>query len=417
MIYLYRLVTLVAFIFLYPYARIKAALGDTFWRDRIGFVTVENSADIWLHAASVGEVRVIQYLVELLKKTDPKLNLHLTVMTRAGYKTATELMGTTLKISFFPLDVAFIIKRTLNRLNPRAIVIAETELWPNLIDIARKRNIPMMLVNGRMTVKAFGRYQRFARSMGNLLTMYDRLFLKSDDDARHYRYLLEASGNSFDQELISVSGDMKFDAPVIIPDQDVIANTRRNLGAGVEDFVLVAGSTRPGEEAIMAALYTELAPRYNQLRLVIAPRHPERVDEIKQQMLAMGIAFSIYDGAPKTERVIIVDKMGMLNQLYAAADLAFVGGTLVGIGGHNLLEPVWMGTPVLFGPHLSNVKQSAEYILDNRLGGKVANREELIQAVARIIDGQLLFEKKSPGPVSNSPARVASDYILGSLLK
>jgi len=416
-IYLYRLVTFVAYVITYPYARTKAALGDRFWLDRIGFITAKSPADIWLHAASVGEVRVIHYLVRQLKKSDPSLKLHLTVMTKTGYKTATELMGDILEVSFFPLDVGLVIRRAFKRLKPRAIVIAETELWPNLISLAGKRKVPMMLVNGRMSAKAFGKYKLFAGSMGKLLCNYERFFLKSDEDAEHYRYLLKASGKAFDETVIKVTPDMKFDAPVIVPDQNEITSTRKSLGAGEDDFVLVAGSTRPGEEAIMAALYVDLTSKYKQLKIVIAPRHLERVEEIKVLMEAMHIPFSIHGSSSGVERMIIVDQLGLLSRLYAAADLAFVGGTLVGIGGHNLLEPVWTGTPVLFGPYLSNVKQSAEFILDNRLGSKVAGREEFIQAVAKVIDRKLLFEKMKPGVISNSPAGVASDYILGSLLK
>jgi 3-deoxy-D-manno-octulosonic-acid transferase len=411
MILLYRIVAYLVYLVLYPYGRIRAARGDGLWRGRLGLDKLEG-ADIWVHAASVGEVKVVSYLADFILRARPGVRIHLTVMTRAGYETARSSFGERLSVSFFPLDVRFLQKSALSYLRPKAIVTAETELWPNLILAAERAGTPMILVNGRMSRKAHKRYLWFKSTFRHLLGTYDRFFFKTDDDAQRYREF----GVSADR--CAVSGDMKFDAPLRPRDGALIHDVRRKLGVSDDAFVLVAGSTRPGEEAMLLEAYRSLKVAHAKLRLVIAPRHLDRVSEILDLCSMKEVAafkFNTNGGQANrsgNDSVVIVDQMGILNDLYLAADLAFVGGTLVNVGGHNILEPVWAGTPVLFGPSIQNVRDAAEYVLANSYGAQIDNVEQLAGLIGDVIAGRRTFSVKTDTDMQKSATAVAGSYIL-----
>jgi 3-deoxy-D-manno-octulosonic-acid transferase len=318
------------------------------------------------------------------------------------------LFGNKAEILFFPYDTSFSMRRFLNDLQPRLIGCAETEIWPNLVRQSSKAEIPIVLFNGRMSERAFARYRKIKRSMALLLGKYDHFFFRTDSDADRY---LALAGN--DKKLPHVvCGDMKFDAPMTKMTAGSILATRERLNVMPEDFLFVAGSTRPGEEAAIAALYQNLARAHTNLRVVVAPRHIERGDEVANIFASYGIAVCREKRNGNGAKVILIDRMGELNELYAAADLAFVGGTLAEIGGHNILEPVWCGTPVLFGPSLDNVSEAADYIIKNNYGGKVTNVDELTRVVGEIIDGKLVFDSRDDSHNRGSATAVVADYIM-----
>ena len=382
------------------------------WRGRLGLIDPLGPRDIWMHASSVGEVKVLGYLIDYLKKQDPKLMIHVTVMTRAGFKTATDQFddkGDGVTLSYFPLDASPVIRRSLDLINPASLVIAETEIWPNLVSQATQRNIPIVLVNGRMSEKAFKMYRYVRPFMKKLLAPYDRFFFKTEGDFERYRHFGVTPGNSV------MAGDMKFDAPLLLRSQGRRSEMRARASIASDHFLLVAGSTRPGEEAILANVFSAVCAKHKNFRMIIAPRHVERVGEVKALLEEKGLPYNLYGDASTANGIILVDRMGLLNDLYTAADLAFVGGTLVDIGGHNILEPVWAGAPVIFGPYLSNVSEAADYILANNFGEKVASERNMVELLEQMISGDFSFAVKTENDLRNSPTAMAGDYILKRL--
>lgn len=406
MIYLYRFIAHLVYTAAWLWGRGKAAR-DPLWAGRLG-TKHPSKADIWLHAASVGEVRIISHLLDYLHGIDPSLTYHITVMTRTGYQTAKSACGDRAQVSFFPIDVPMLWRDFLDHLQPRIVVIAETEIWPNLVETLERRKIPVVLVNGRLSEKGYGRYRFVKASISRLLSTYDHLFLKRSEDYQRYKAL------GVTESIITLAGDMKFDAPLVERTADEIQKMRQFVSVTDEQFLLVAGSTRPGEEAQLIALYRNLLARFPQLRIALVPRHIERTDEIiaEIQHQGMNVKLAGEEVSPKNDAVRLVNRMGVLVDLYAAADLAFVGGTLVNIGGHNLLEPVWAGTPVLFGSSVYNVQDAAEYIQTHNFGAMFQTIDEMESRVANIISGNLTYARKTKADLSHSATATAGNHIL-----
>ncbi|MFZ5980376.1 MAG: 3-deoxy-D-manno-octulosonic acid transferase [Candidatus Zixiibacteriota bacterium] len=415
MITLYKIISFLVYLVLWPYGRLKAAKGDPLWLGRLARLPNVTGKDIWLHAASVGEVKIMSFLVDYLLEKNDTLSFHLTVMTRTGFQTAGALFGEKIAISYFPLDVTPLVRRTLDLIHPRLIIVAETEIWPNMILQASQRNIPLLLVNGRMSEKAFGKYRLLKSMFSKLLGCYRKFFFKTDEDWRRYMYF------DLDERKTITAGDMKFDAPLLKRSEENIRAVRREIGLEKNDFVFVAGSTRPGEEEILTRVYLNLKNRLNNLVLVLVPRHLERIDEIKALLERGGVAYTMYEGQtlkPRPEKsdpssaLVLVNRMGYLNGLYLASNLAFVGGTLAPLGGHNILEPVWAGTPVIFGPHLDNVREASEYIIGAEYGCKVTTAEELERIIERVYNGEKVFRTKTKTDLDNSPTARIGEYVL-----
>jgi len=414
MIAVYTILTIMLYLVLWPYGCFRAGRGSRMWQGRLGRLPSESSADIWMHAASVGEVKIIGFMLNYLKRKSPDLKIHVTVVTRQGFKTADKELGDAASVSFFPLDVSFVMRRFMAQLRPRLVAVAETEIWPNMIQQASRRQIPIVLVNGRMSANSFGKYRLIAGSLGRLLACYDRFFFKTIEDADRYRRF------GVTEERSEVAGDMKFDAPLLPRTAEKITEIRARCGTGEKHFLLVAGSTRSGEEDKLITVCRELQVEHRHIRLVLAPRHVERTTELKSLLDSAGVTYYTYGETPNTaeepgEAVVLVDRMGLLNDLYMAADLAFVGGTLVDIGGHNILEPVWAGTPVVYGPSLGNVVEAAEYIEKHNYGMKVNSTKELASVIGEMIVGRTRFAVKTESDFSQAATVKAGKYILERL--
>ena len=424
MLFIYRIFLRILYLTLYIPGRIKAARGNRAWAERLGFSVPDKPADLWLHAASVGEVKLMSYLITHLRTKQNGLKIHLTVMTEAGFQTARDALGDSVSISTFPLDLPGIMERTLRSLEAKALVLAEVEIWPNLLARARKRGLPVILVNARMSEKSFLKYARFRRTMNFLLEHYTRFFFKSADDARRYADL----GVPGDKSV--VAGDLKFDAPLYKSSpadvralRRVLAGAGENSRAGENDFIFVAGSTRPDEERILARTLKNLAEQGISLRMVIAPRHLGRLDEIKKILLEEGFRSLVFEGLDRPfevtgadgafdSSIILVNRMGILQALYAAGDLCFVGGTMSDTGGHNILEPVFCGSPVLFGPDTRNIGDLADFILEGDYGARAQNPAELAKIVEAFYKKQREFRILSVGARKDSAAALAGDFIL-----
>lgn len=415
MLVIYRLFSYIIYAGFFVAGRSRAAGGHQLWRGRLGLIDKRGPTHLWIHAASVGEILIVGYLIDYLLTQQPRLKIHVTTMTPTGFGTAVAKMGDRVTLTYFPLDAPPSIRRTIDKIDPDVVVVAETEIWPNLIREAARRGIPMVQINGRMSPRAFNRYKRVRSLMGWLVNSYRHWFIKTDEDACRYRAL------GLRDDLSQVVGDMKFDAPVTRQSEAQLGETRSRAGVSGDDFVFVAGSTRPGEELMLAELYSELSGRYDNFRMIIAPRHVERVDEITAELDRASIRWCRYapGDSDRTELskggVVIVDTLGQLNDIYQIARLAFVGGTLAPIGGHNLLEPVWAQTPVLFGPYIDNVREAAAYIIEHDYGMQVDGVEQLTDVVERVYLGAKKFALKKDADLSESTTAQIGTYLLRML--
>lgn len=407
--FIYRLITSLVYLFCRIYGHSRAKAGSEIWCGRLGLIEIISTVDIWIHASSVGETKVVTYLTDYLLSHKPDLRIYLSTMTEAGQKVARTIASKNVVTGFLPLDHPSPLSRTLETLKPKIMVITETEIWPNLIGQVTKRNIEIVLVNGRMSDSAFRKYKLARKMFREILMHYQRLFVKTEADKSRFGFF------GVKDEQAIVAGDMKFDAPLLQRSEGRIQEIRSRIGASESDFVFVCGSTRPGEEQLLLELARILKTNALPIKLVIAPRHIDRIKELQGDLCVSGDSVGLYSEGNLNCSVILVDKMGCLNDLYLAANLAFVGGTLVDIGGHNLLEPVWAGTPVLFGESTSNVNEAKNYILENNYGAMAADAAEMTKLIKKVINGEITFSIKSSEDLSHSATSIAGDYILQRL--
>ena len=406
-IWLYRVLTSLLYYLINPFARYRISKGDVFWKGRIGMIEPVRAGSVWIHSASAGEARVASYLAHYLRRKNADQVLVGSVQTRTGFEMAEKICPEGMLITGFPLDSPQAVRNALSVVRPTVIVITETEIWFNFLLGAFRSNIPVVLVNGRMTERAFGRYRKIRGTLSSLLKNYDRLFCKSEEDAARY----VALGARPDR--VQVVGDMKFDAPLPQRSMGRIAEIRSRLGVSDTDFLLVAGSTRPGEELMLVEGLKAVKARYKKLRILIAPRHVQRAEEVVSICESAGYRVSRYGVVSPGADILVVDRFGLLEQLYMAANIAFVGGSLVELGGHNVLEPVWNGTPVVFGPSISNIEEAVEYVLRNKYGRMVETVNELADLVNGMIEGSFNFETLSERSMANTPTEVAGEHIRG----
>ena len=407
--FIYRLISSLVYLFCRVYGHSRAKAGSKLWRGRLGLIETNNTVDIWIHASSVGETKVATYLTNYLLSHHPDLRIYLSTMTEAGQKVARTIAGKNVMTGFLPLDHPWPLGRTLETLKPKIMVITETEIWPNLIGEVAKRNIEIVLVNGRMSDSAFKKYKLAQKMFREILRHYQKLFLKTESDRSRFGFF------GVKDEHAIVAGDMKFDAPLLARSAGRLQEIRSRLGASESDFLFVCGSTRPGEEQLLLELARTLKAEALPIKLVIAPRHIDRIKQLQEDLSVSGDSVGLYSERNLNSSLILIDKMGCLNDLYLAANLAFVGGSLVDIGGHNLLEPVWAGTPVLFGQSTSNVNEAKNYILENNYGAMAANAAEMTELVKKFITGEITFAIKTSDDLSHSATSIAGDYILQRL--
>ncbi len=301
---------------------------------------------LWLHAVSVGETLALRALVAELRQRRPDARLVLTVTTVAGFEVAKKTYPD-LDVRESPLDFSFAVRRFFDRIRPAALLLAELELWPNLLRQARRRRVPVLVVNARISQRSRGRYRLLARLWPGFLSPIRVFFAQS---AEHMRRL-ESLGVGADR--LVLAGNLKLDNVIW---QDPAAERTRLLAAfgwDPESRVLVAGSTHPGEDEAVITAFRGLRKDVPGARLVLAPRHVERTGAILLLLESAGIAAMRWSALrrPFGAECVVVDTVGELARLYAVADVAFVGGSLVPIGGHNLLEPAVFGIPMAIGPH------------------------------------------------------------------
>jgi 3-deoxy-D-manno-octulosonic-acid transferase len=350
------------------------------WGERFGRVRPPAAAPIWVHAASVGEVQAGLPLIRALRQRYPRRPLLVTTNTPTGAEQVHKALGAAATHTYAPLDLPHVVARFLRRVQPAAAVVLETELWPNLYHALRKRRIPLFLVNARLSPRSSARYRRLRPLISGALGCVDTIAAQSTEDAERFAALGAVPAR------LVVAGNMKFDLQV--PPEAIERGRALRQQLGRRRPVWIAASTREGEDEQVLAAHRRLREQYPQLLLILVPRHPERFERVAELVRAQGLVLarrSAADAVTEATAVYLGDTMGELLSMYAAADVAFVGGSLVPVGGHNLLEPAALGLPVVSGPHVFNAREVAELLVAAGGARLVEHGEGLAAAVATLL--------------------------------
>nr|WP_298414113.1 lipid IV(A) 3-deoxy-D-manno-octulosonic acid transferase [uncultured Halomonas sp.] len=350
-------------------------------RERLGLIKVSSERPkLWLHAASVGEVQAARPLIESLRKRYPDHHLVVTTMTATGAERVTSLFRGEVSHYFVPLDFPGAARRFISRLQPEMAIFFETELWPNLLHACHRQRVPVAVVNGRLSAKALQGYLRIRALMADALGKINWLAAKSEQDAKRFQRL------GMMVEKTTVVGSLKFDIPLL---RGASADSEHLRTAFDVRPVWIAASTHSGEDEQILIAHAKLREVYPAALLILVPRHPQRFDDVavlcqkQDQQLARR---SRNETVRADTTVYLGDTMGELATLYGAADLAFVGGSLVPVGGHNLLEPASQGIPVLSGPELANFEDVATVLRKANALIEVASASALGEALIALMD-------------------------------
>ncbi|MFH2137905.1 MAG: 3-deoxy-D-manno-octulosonic acid transferase [Candidatus Omnitrophota bacterium] len=335
---------------------------------------------IWLHAVSVGEIRAAVPLIEALREKYPEAQLLISTITPTGNAVARQIAVEGELVIYFPFDLSPIVRKAISIIRPKMILIMETELWPNFITEAFRQDIPIAIINGRISDNAFLRYKKAGWFFRPILKNIDLFCMQTPTDAKRIEAIGARKNN------IRVTGNLKFDQ-IIQPGEE---NTL-DLGLTKNQRLIVAGSTHDQEEQIITQVFIKLKAKYPDIRLLIAPRHPHRAKAVEQVIKDCGLtAFCLsqikqQETAPGNQEVLILDTMGMLNNIYALADIVFIGGSLVPHGGHNPIEPAVCGKPVVFGKHMFNFAEIAGIFLSNQAAVSVKDEQELYDTLHSLL--------------------------------
>lgn len=347
---------------------------------------------IWVHALSVGEVLASVPLVKRLRKTYYNRPLVVSVSTLTGHEMAKKLLVSDVdSIFFFPYDFLWSVRKAIRNVTPSLFFLVESDIWPNFLYEMKRRQIPTILVNGRISPRSFSGYKRLSFFMRSVFSWISVICAQSELDAERFESIGAPEGK------IRITGNLKFDQEIDCVSSNEIESARQSLKIAPGHKILMAGSTHEGEESIVLDVFCRLKRKFHKLVLVIAPRNPERASAVYRLAAPSGRTVALMTGLKQVSSagaidVIVVDTMGVLGRLYALADIAFVGGSLVRSGGHNPLEPAALGKPVLFGPDMSDFPSIVEMLIES--GGAI-----------RLSDGEGLFREVTALLSDNNKAR------------
>lgn len=317
---------------------------------RLGFVPRVRGRrpTIWIHAVSVGEVLAARPLVEYLRATVISLELVVSTVTDTGQKIANTLFGHRATVCYFPLDWPWSVRRALRRIAPDLVLIVETEIWPNFLRECRRHNVPVILINGRISERSFRRYRLVKRFLRSPLDSFSYLLMQSPADAQRMCEL------GAPPDRVKITGNLKWDAPLAGDEQEKVAEFSRLFSLPSPSPLIVAASTGPGEEKIILAAFQRVRSSIpTSPRLVIAPRHPERFDLVERLIQESHLSYvrrSLVTTLAPSSDVILLDTLGELRAFYQFATVAILGGSFLGSAGHNIVEPLVRGCPVIVGP-------------------------------------------------------------------
>ena len=376
--------------------------------ERLGFYPPVSGRYIWLHAVSVGETRAAAPLIRQLQQRYPEFSLLLTQMTPTGRETAQQLFGDSVRCIYLPYDLPWITRRFLQHFRPAFGILMETEIWPNLIDQCQRLNVPLYLVNARLSERSAKGYAKLQKLVRPAFAGLTRIAAQTADDARR---LSELGAN---QPL--VCGNIKFD---VAPPLDLDQQRARFVSLlGENRQVLLWASTREGEEAPLLDAFLQLQWPDNLLLLVV-PRHPQRFEEVANQISQRGLSLQKRSaGLPiaANTRVVLGDSMGEMFAYFSVANVAIIGGSIQPLGGQNLIEACAVGTPVLFGPHMFNFAEASRLALEAGAAAQADDAAALMQLAASLLSDPQRCQAMSRAGIEFSQAhRGATDRIIALL--
>lgn len=346
------------------------------WDERFGFVGVPATpAAIWVHAVSVGESLAALPLIRRLIQQHGKGRVLVTTMTPTGSARIRAVLGDEVLHTYLPYDLPGAVARFLERMQPQQVVVMETELWPNLFRALARRGIPLVIANARLSPRSFRGYLRVRGFAASTLADCGHVAAQSDADAERFLRLGAPAGR------VSVMGNIKFD--MTLPEALIAQGRALRDGAPV----WVAASTHEGEEDAVLIAHRQILKTLPRARLIIVPRHPQRFDAVSKLIERSGLSYARRSTSPQTAQaqVWLGDSMGEMFLYFAASDLAFVGGSLVPVGGHNVLEPAALGLPVVFGPHMHNFVAARELLLQEQAAMEIADAGQLASSVTELL--------------------------------
>lgn len=358
-------------------AALRGATGSPEWRERAGLLPGAPPGSVWLHAASVGEVAAAAPLARAL--AERRAGVFVTVVSPTGREAALRSLDG-LPVTFAPLDFVPAVRRVITARRPAALMLTETELWPNTLYECSEAGVPTGTVNGRLSERSLRRYTMAGSPMRRLAARMSFAACRTEEDAARFRTL------GVRDDRVRVTGDTKFDKLGQPAGESTLAELRLSLGLGADSPVVVFGSVRPREEAEVAAAARAILDERPDARVVAAPRHLERVASMRTEFASRGMSVALRSEGPEKEAsTIVLDTTGELAAVYAVGRVAFVGGTLADYGGHDPLEPAAQGVPVLFGPHTETCREAATRL--KKAGGafEVADGSALALAALRLL--------------------------------
>ena len=388
---LYNILLTLLLILASPYFLFRSLFQEKFRKalpQRLGlFQPLSFKRPIWVHAASVGEVFCSVPLLKKVKEEFPHSKIVLTTITSTGNEAAKRRVPEADRVLFLPIDHPFIIRRAIEKIQPGILLIAETELWPNLLRSCGKQGIPVVLFNGRISQRSFRRYFRL-RFFFKECMKYISLFLMQTEEDR--KRILEIGG---EPQKTRTMGNLKFDQTSPPFAREAMADIAKALGPHGTEKILIAGSTHSGEEEVLVKLYKELKKMTPRLVLILAPRHLERLEEVEgileKEALSWVRKTALSPNAGPSDQehpeVILLDTMGELMGFYSLGTLVFVGGSLVPIGGHNPLEPLFFKKCILFGPHMFHFPEITSRLIEAGGAIQVSGKEDLFTELKRLL--------------------------------
>jgi 3-deoxy-D-manno-octulosonic-acid transferase len=375
----------------------------TGWGQRFGKISRKSPQKkcIWLHAVSVGEVNAAKTLIKELENRFPDFEIIISTTTDTGFAQANALFGHDFQVFYFPLDLSWVMHRAFNNIRPAVCLLMELEVWPNFVQIAKQLNVPVIVINGRISDKSFSRYKKIKPIAKTIFRKVGLVLAQTNEYARRFKEL------GCPDEKVVVTGSLKYDTAQItdkVEGADELAaqlfgkSEIRNLKS--EIFLWVAGATGPGEEEIILDVFKELIKQFGNLRLVIVPRKPERFDEVAQLIKETGFLLIRYSQikklAPETTEkssivnrqssiVILGDTMGDLRKFYSLATIIFVGRSLVPMGGSDMMEAAALGKCTIFGPYTFNFQQTVDALLADNGAIMVKDEEDLLRTMQKCL--------------------------------
>ena len=338
-----------------------------------------HESTLWIHAVSVGEVKAVEPLVRALAADSRKL--FISTITDTGQDLARSLFAGRAQVFYFPLDWQWLCRLYLSRIRPSAVLLMETEIWPGFISAAARLEIPILLVNGRISDHSFRRYHKIRFFLRPLLTLLSHFCMQSRQDKER---ILELGARA---DRVNQMGNLKYDYQLteIQEKTEMVERLKKILKPAADDLLWICGSTREGEEKILLEVFQSLNQEFPSLRMLLAPRHPHRVEGIARLLKSRQISYlrrsQLDSHQIASPQVLILDSIGELAYLYQLADVVFVGGSLVATGGHNIIEVAYFAKPILFGPHMENFKEVTSTFLKSYAALQVQSGEELTSKI------------------------------------